>query len=73
MPVTRFEDMRTGEAIEYSQNGEAELKCETVGMNAVRFLLKLYIGANAGTQAEVHSMLDNLLSDADTKLIKLLG
>lgn len=40
MTVTRFEDMRTGKAIEYSQKGETELKCETVGMNAVRFLLE---------------------------------
>ena len=85
--VDRFEDMRSGKAMDYAAGKETE--SEVTGMNAVRFLLsdgawicvrpsgtepklKLYIGANAKTDEEVEALLNKLMADTDAKLSALL-
>lgn len=85
--VNRFEDMRTGNAVDFPSGNAA--KSEVAGMNAVRFLLangawicvrpsgtepklKLYIGANAKTEEEVEALLSGLMADTDGKLGALL-
>ena len=85
--VDRFEDMRSGKAMDYAAGKETE--SEVTGMNAVRFLLsdgawicvrpsgtepklKLYIGANAKTDEEVEALLNKLMADTDGKLSALL-
>ena len=85
--VSRFEDMRTGNAVDFPSGNAA--RSEVAGMNAVRFLLangawicvrpsgtepklKLYIGANAKTEEEVEALLSGLMADTDGKLGALL-